>query len=304
MKIFTEQKITPFLWFDNQAEEAVNFYVSVFPNSEVGFLYRWPEKTPFPSDSTVPGTVQQAIFTLAGYQFFAFDAGPLFQFNPSISFFVQCDTEEEVEEIYGKLAEGGRPLMPLDAYPFSEKYGWIQDRYGLSWQVTLARGPVHQKIFPSLMFVGDHAGKARKAIDFYTSLFQNSRIGEISTYGPDKLPDQPDSVAYGEFFLENQQFSAMDSAHEHNFQFNEAISFYVNCVNQNEIDYFWNSMTEKGNESACGWLRDEFGVSWQIVPEFLIEILTDNKSESEQNMMMALSQMRKLDESILREAYQ
>src|SRR5690606_31016365 len=172
------------------------------------------------------------------------------------------------------------------------------------WQVMLARGPVHQKIFPSLMFVVDNTGKARKAIAFYTSLFQNSRVGKITTYGPDKLPDQPDSVAYGEFFLENQQFSAMDSAHEHNFQFNEAISLYVNCVDQNEIDYFWNSMTENGNESACGWLTDEFGVSWQIVPEFLIEILNADKPGNEQKMMMALSQMRKLDESILREAYQ
>lgn len=303
MKAFTDQKITPFLWFDNQAEEAVNFYVSIFPDSEIGLLIRWPEETPFPSDSTKPGTVQQVVFSLAGSQFFGFDAGPLFQFNPSISFFVQCDTEEEVEEIYGKLSEGGMPLMPLDKYHFSEKYGWIQDKYGVSWQVILAQGPVDQKIYPSLMYVGDNAGKAREAIDLYTSLFQNSRVGQISTYGPDKLPDEEDSINYGEFFLENRKFTAMDSAHKHNFQFNEAISLYINCVDQQEIDFFWDSLTKEGSESACGWLNDPFGVSWQIVPEFLMEILDDDEPEKAQNMMQAMSQMRKLDEAVLREAY-
>lgn len=303
MNTHTNQKITPFLWFDNQAEEAINFYVSIFPDSEVDLLIRWPEETPFPSDSTKPGGVQQAVFSLAGYQFFGFDAGPLFQFNPSISFFVQCETESEVEGIYGKLVEGGMPLMPLDKYPFSDKYGWIQDRYGVSWQVILAQGPVDQRIFPSLMFVGDNVGRAREAIDLYTSLFQNSRVGEISAYGPDQSPDKEGSINYGEFFLENQKFTAMDSAHKHNFQFNEAISFYVNCGDQVEIDYFWDSFTKEGSESACGWLKDEFGVSWQIVPEFLMDILDDDEPEKAQNMMKVMSQMRKLNLAKLKEAY-
>ena len=147
------QKITPFLWFDDKAEEAIKFYTSAFPNAEITQLKKWGEGAPFPTDKIHSGT-----FVLEGVEFCAFDAGPEFKFNPSISFMVNCDTEDEVERLWQRLSEGGNALMPLDKYPFSDKYGWIADRFGVSWQLILSDGSAPQKIMPSLLFVGDNAG--------------------------------------------------------------------------------------------------------------------------------------------------
>jgi len=114
------QKITPFLWFDGQAEEAMNFYVSVFKNSKVGRVSRYGEAGPGPK-----GTVMSATFQLDGQDFFALNGGPQFVFTPAISFFVNCETQQEVDELWHKLSEGGK----------KERCGWLKDRYGLSWQI-------------------------------------------------------------------------------------------------------------------------------------------------------------------------
>jgi predicted 3-demethylubiquinone-9 3-methyltransferase (glyoxalase superfamily) len=121
------QKITPHLWFDKEATEAANLYVSTFPNSKV--------KNTTMLHNTPSGSVDIVNFELLGLEFQAISAGPLFKFNPSISFHVTCKTKEEVDEIWKKLSHGGQVLMELSAYPFSERYGWLQDKYGLSWQI-------------------------------------------------------------------------------------------------------------------------------------------------------------------------
>jgi len=114
------QKITPFLWFDGKAEEAMNFYVSIFKNSKVGRVSRYGEGGPGPK-----GTVMSATFQLDGQDFFALNGGPQFQFTPAISFFVNCETQQEVDELWDKLSEGGK----------KERCGWLRDKYGLSWQI-------------------------------------------------------------------------------------------------------------------------------------------------------------------------
>jgi predicted 3-demethylubiquinone-9 3-methyltransferase (glyoxalase superfamily) len=114
------QKITPFLWFDNQAEEAMNFYVSIFKNSQVGKVSRYGEAGPGPK-----GTVMSATFQLEGQEFFALNGGPQFPFTPAISFFVDCKTQEEVDELWERLSAGGK----------TNRCGWLQDKYGLSWQI-------------------------------------------------------------------------------------------------------------------------------------------------------------------------
>ncbi len=114
------QKITPFLWFDGKAEEAMNFYVSVFKNSKVGRVSRYGEAGPGPK-----GTVMSATFQLDGQDFFALNGGPQFVFTPAISFFVNCETQQEVDELWDKLSEGGQ----------KERCGWLKDRFGLSWQI-------------------------------------------------------------------------------------------------------------------------------------------------------------------------
>ncbi len=204
------QKITPHLWFDKEAIEAADFYVSTFPRSKV--------KNTTTLHNTPSGSVDIVTFELLGLEFQAISAGPLFKFNPSISFHVPCKTKEEVAEIWEKLSQGGQVLMELGAYPFSERYGWLQDKYGLSWQIIYASGAyANQKITPAIMFVGSVCGKAEEAVNFWTSVFPESSIDAILHYGKDEEPDKEGTLKYAAFSLFGQEFRAMESAHEHLF---------------------------------------------------------------------------------------
>lgn len=301
--IKTTQKIRPFLWFDDRAEEAVNFYVSIFPNSKISLMKKWPKKTPFPPESTKPGSVQQANFDLDGCQFCAFDAGPLFNFNPSISFFAIFETKDEVDAIWNKLMEGGEALMPLDSYDWSERYGWVTDRFGISWQLMKGKlSDVGQRITPLIMYSGRQRGKAEEAMNLYMSIFKDSSSDGVAKYDVGE-PGPEGMVKHGQFRLGNQSFMVMDNGTENDIPFTEAISFYVNCKDQAEVDYFWNRFTEEGSESVCGWLKDKFGVSWQIVPEFLTEKLALEEPTKRQRLFEAINRMKKLDVAKLKEAY-
>jgi len=282
------QKITPFLWFDGKAEAAVNFYTSIFKNSKIINIKHWGEGGPFPKDQ-----VMTAEFELNGLKFYAFDAGPQFKINPSISFFAIFETESEVDSAWKKLSEGGMALMPLDKYPWSEKYGWCQDKFGVSWQMMMGKTQ-GQTIVPSLMFTKENSGKAEDAINLYTSVFKNSEIKNISRYEKGEQ-DVEGYIKYAEFILGNQKFAAMDSSGPHQFTFSEAISLYVDCKDQEEIDYFWNKLTSNGGqESMCGWLKDKFGVSWQIVPPVLPELLNDKDKVKAGRVMQAMMKMKKI----------
>ncbi len=290
------QKINPFLWFNNQAEEATNFYTSLFKNSKIKSAVRYDEAGAKVSGKP-EGSIMTVAFQIEDYNFTAINGGPQFKLNPSISFFVNCGTEDEVQGLWDKLAVGGKILMPLDKYPFSEKYGWLEDRFGVSWQIILTQQNTEQKIIPSLLFVGKSAGKAEEAINLYTSVFKNSKVGEIFRYGPNQEPDKEGTIAYAPFELENQKFIAMDSAQEHKFYFNEAVSFVVNCESQEEVDYYWEKLSEGGDEQAqqCGWLKDKFGISWQIIPTILPKLLQDKDSEKAKRVMNAMLQMKKIE---------
>ncbi|MDD4859693.1 MAG: VOC family protein, partial [Dehalococcoidales bacterium] len=237
------QKIIPNLWFDRQSEEAVKFYVSVFNNSRVGNI-TLAGKAGFEITGLREGTILTVEFEIEGHKFVAINGGPEFKFNPSISFLVACYSKDEVDAIWKKLSQGGKVLMELGAYPFSEWYGWTQDRYGLSWQVMfMGDVKLRQKITPTLMYVGEQAGKAETAINFYTSVFHNAKVGDIDRYGKGEEPDREGTVKHASFTLENQDFAAMDSAYKHEFSFTEAISLKVACKTQKEIDYYWEKLT-------------------------------------------------------------
>jgi predicted 3-demethylubiquinone-9 3-methyltransferase (glyoxalase superfamily) len=298
------QKITPFLWFDNQAEEAVNFYVSLFGSSKVGTITRYDEKSAAATGRPA-GSVMTVGFQLEGNEFTAINGGPIFKFNPSVSFIVLSKDEKEIDTLWKKLSEGGKVLMELDKYDWSKKYGWVQDKYGLSWQTMLTEDNIKYKIFPSLLFVDESYGKAGEAINYYTSVFKNAKVESIFKYGPDNKQNDENAVMYGDFVLEEKKFAAMDDAGEHGFKFNEAISFVINCDDQKEIDYFWNKLTSDGGaESMCGWLKDKFGVSWQVVPTVLSKYLSDKDGRKSQRVMQAVLQMKKLSIPELEKAYQ
>jgi predicted 3-demethylubiquinone-9 3-methyltransferase (glyoxalase superfamily) len=154
-----------------------------------------------------------------------------------------------------------------------------------------------QKITPFLWF----DGKAEEAIKFYTSIFKNSKVGSITRYG-EEGPGPAGTVMTAEFQLNGQDFVALNGGPE--FKFNEAISFFVNCETQEEIDELWEKLTEGGEESQCGWLKDKYGLSWQIVPPVLIEMLQDKDAEKSRRVMKAMLQMKKLDIQTLKQAYE
>ena len=304
------QKIIPHLWFDKEAKEAAEFYTSIFPHSKI-------TNTTVLSD-TPSGDADVVSFVLWNQQFMSISAGPLFKFNPSVSFMVNFDpllfgssstrdkdAREKIDEVWNKLAEGGQVLMAIDKYPFSERYGWVQDKYGLSWQLILTRpeGEPRPAIIPSLMFVGSKCGKAEEAINFYCSVFKNSKKGAMARYGKDQAPDKEGTIMFADFMLEETWFVAMDSAHEHKFDFNEAISIMVQCANQDEIDHYWKKLSAVPESEQCGWLKDKYGLSWQITSAEMEEMLTRGTREQIDRVTQAFMPMKKLDIAKIKEAY-
>jgi predicted 3-demethylubiquinone-9 3-methyltransferase (glyoxalase superfamily) len=284
------QKIATCLWFNNQAEEAVQFYTSLFKNSEKGTVAYYGEDSPMPK-----GSILTINFRLENQDFIALNGGPHFTFNPSISFFVTLEDESELDTLWAKLSEGSSVLMPFQKYDWSEKYGWLSDKYGVSWQLGL--GKASQTITPSMLFVGEQYGKAEEAMKLYTSLFEDSSVIHV-------MHNEAKTVQYAQFILNNQAFIAMDSNAEHHFNFNEAVSFFVLCDSQEEVDHFWNALSAQPQAEQCGWLKDKFGVSWQIVPKVLLELLRDPDEQKSQRVMQAMLQMKKIDSTELRRAYE
>ena len=305
------QKITPFLWFDNQAEEAAKLYTSLFKNGRIGKITRYG-KEGYEIHGREAGSVMTVEFELAGYKLAGLNGGPHFKFTPAISFFVVCETEAEVDALWQKLSQGGMTLMELQKYDWSEKYGWLLDKYGLSWQVSLGRKEdVGQTITPLLMFVGKQHGRAEEALRFYTSVFKNSDVTGILRHGAGETDPEgtarrelADTVKHAQFRLNGETFMVMDSGLEHSFTFTEALSFVVNCETQEEVDYFWEKLSEGGEKSRCGWLKDKFGVSWQVVPTILEELASDPDPAKSDRVMKAILQMDKLDIAGLKRAHE
>lgn len=289
------QKIVPHLWYDKEAKEAAMFYTGLFDRSGI------TSETVI--EDTPSGDAGMIGFQLAGQQFSAISAGPYFKFNPSISLMVACSSIEEVNAKWKALSEGGVELMPLGEYPFSKWYGWIQDRYGLSWQLMLVEGdkPV-QKITPNFLFPSDVCGKAEEAVKYYAEVFENSEMGLISKYGKDEAQASKARVNYAAFKLSGIAFSAMDNAFEVDFSFNEAFSLIINCSDQKEIDYYWEKLSAVPEAEQCGWVKDKFGVSWQIVPSNMDELLLQGTKEEVRRVTEAFLKMKKFDLQALEQA--
>lgn len=298
------QKIIPNLWYDKEAKEAAEFYTSVFPNSAVTNITTL--------HNTPSGDCDVVSFDIMGHKFMAISAGPLFKLNPSISFMVNFDPSQDkeaktrIDDIWHKLSEGGKVLMPIDKYPFSERYGWIQDKYGLSWQLILTKpeGEERPLILPSLLFTGKVLGKAKEATDFYISAFKNSKRGAIARYPAGMDPDKEGTVIFTDFMIEGQWLAAMDSAHEHGFSFNEAISLLVTCNTQEEIDYYWEKLSAVPESEQCGWLKDKYGVSWQISSSEMDKMMRDGTPEQIDRVTQAFLPMKKIDLAKLKQAFE
>jgi len=200
--------------------------------------------------------------------------------------------------------KGGSALMGLGEYSFSERYGWTQDRYGLSWQVMfVGNRKIEQRITPTLMFVGEQCGRAEEAINFYSSVFHDAKVDHILRYGKDDKPDKEGTIKHAGVSLEGENFAVMDSARAYNFTFNEAISFMVHCDTQEQIDHFWSKLSAEPKAERCGWLKDKFGLSWQIVPAAMDEMLSEKDESRLARVTEAFLKMKKFDIAKLNEAY-
>ena len=290
------QKIVPHLWFDKEAKEAAAFYTSIFHDSKI--------KNTVTITGTPSGNCDIVTFELSGQEFMAISAGPYFKFNPSISFFVIFNNEKEIEAAWNKLVNGGKVLMPYKLYSWARKYGWLQDKYGLSWQLSWSEHhKLEQKITPLLMFTKDVAGKTKEAIETYTSIFTNSKTEMVVPYTKDD-GDKEGFIKHSRFTLDGKNFMAMDSSLQHDFTFNEAISFVVNCDTQEEIDHYWDKLSAVPEAEQCGWLNDKFGVSWQVVPTVMNKMMTSGNKEKIARVTQAFLQMKKFDIKTIQRVYE
>ncbi|KUJ56753.1 VOC family protein [Chryseobacterium aquaticum] len=281
--------IFPCLWYDGDAKESADFYCQVFGGT-------------ITTDTPVFLNIE-----LFGQKLMLLNGGPQFKKNASVSFMVLCETEEEVEKYWSPLSENGLVLMELGEYPWSKKYGWVRDRFGVTWQVYLGEKQGEQKIIPTLMFIHKNNGKAMEAMELYIEIFPNSKIGNVLKYGDgvgNESHEIPENVQHAHFEIDDYSFFCMDNSYDHEFDFNEGISIVVMTDNQEQTDQLWNSLTKDGGrESMCGWLKDKFGMSWQIVPKKLIQLMNDPHQEKAQKVVQAMMKMQKIVISDLEEAY-
>jgi predicted 3-demethylubiquinone-9 3-methyltransferase (glyoxalase superfamily) len=300
----TMQTIIPHLWYATEAKEAAAFYTTLFLQSIITNVITL--------ENTPSGDCDVVSFEVWGYAFQAISAGPRFTFNPSVSFMVNFDplhdpdAQTRIDAVWAQLAADGQVLMPLGQYPFSKRYGWVQDRYGLSWQLILTdpAGEERPPIIPSLLFAGDVCGKAEAASDFYLSVFKRAHRGALARYPAGMEPDREGTVMFTDFTLAGQWFAAMDSARTHHGTFNEAISFMVRCDTQDEIDEYWEALSAVPDAEQCGWLKDKYGLSWQIVPRAMDTLLARGDPEQRARVTAAFLQMKKFDLTVLTDAAQ
>ncbi|MHC1733642.1 MAG: VOC family protein [Bacteroidales bacterium] len=276
-------KVYPSIWCNHNASEMAEYYTGIFPETKITDL-----------------NAVVVMLEMSGQKIMLLNGGDMFRPNPSISLMYLTTSQSEVDSLYSKLIENGKALMTLGEYPFSPKYGWVEDRYGVSWQLYTGQAEhITQKVVPTLMFVGRNNGKAEEAVGFYTSLFPDSRPRGMLRYSGAE-GEKSGNIQHGEFILNDYLLMIMDSSYPHPFGFTEGVSLVVLCDAQEEIDRYWFGLiADGGEESMCGWLKDRYGVSWQIVPSMLDRLMAQSPRVTEE-----LMKMRKLDISRLRAAAQ
>ena len=294
--------IAPCLWLNNQAEEAAAFYIETLGTGSV--IARTLFSTSFENPAGAPpGSLMSVEFEVLGRRFTALNGGAQFVINPSISFFVYVESPAAAKRLFAALSSGGETLVALDAYPWSPCYGWAADRFGVSWQVMTVTGETETPaIAPSLMFCGEQFGNAAQATRSYASTFPNSRIEDVQSYGAGDAGEGTDQLV--SFVLAGQNLVAMDSPIDHAFGFNEAVSLQVLCDGQPAVDHYWRALSRGGEPGQSGWLKDRFGVSWQVAPQQWVDWLGESADPAaRERVFQAMLDMTKLDVAALEKAF-
>ncbi|MEG3226198.1 VOC family protein [Streptococcus suis] len=256
------QPIIPHLWYDTEAKEAVAFYVELF-GGKIDWTYTITDTSSGDSD-----LIQ---FQLGDMTLAAISAGPYFKLNESMSLMVNGASKDEVTRLYQALSEGGRILMPLGEYPFSPYYVWLEDRFGLSWQLSYAPGLDKPYQFDiCLLFSQEQVGLAQPMLDYYKDKLPQASVGQLSYYGEGEAAVAAAKLNYAELFIGDQKIIVMDHGYGGEASFNEAFSLMVYVDSQDELNFYYDLLSAVPEAEICGWVKDQFGISWQIVPRILM----------------------------------
>lgn len=277
------QKIIPSIWCSGNADEMAEFYSAALPAARIAQTEKYPSEGLPEFQRSMAGKTITIDLEVGRYRLNLLNGGDEFAPNPSISFMLDFDgtrgdegddARAELDRTWAMLADDGEVMIPLGEYPYSPWYGWVQDRFGVSWQLMLANpgGAPRPPVVPSLMFCGANQNRADDALTTYAEVFGGTR-GTTAAYAEPTGPAGAGAVMFGDVELAGQWFAAMDSGTEQDFTFSEGISLIVQCDSQDEIDRFWNVLSQDPAAEQCGWCRDAFGVSWQVVPKNIGELL-------------------------------
>ncbi len=274
------------LWIKGEdLKKAVDKYTKIFDNSKI--LRSINFDTPL---DTTTGYIE---FTLGGRVFRAINGELDVAFNNSFSLVVMCPSQEDLNLKWEQLiSNGGKVVMPLGKYDFAECYGWLEDEFGLSWQVFLdGKMPFDFEVVPSLLYP---KGKTKEALEFYATVFKDFRINFV-----DYLDEEKNNIIFSCFTINGSDYFAWDNLSDQEFPFNESTSIMIDCDTQEEIDYYWDKLSADVNAGICGWNKDKFGLSWQICPKYLNDAIFDK--EKYKKIAPAMYKMKKLDLEKLKE---
>lgn len=277
-------KIVPNIWCNGNARELAERYTQIFRNTEITGSQQYPTEGLPDFQKDMAGKDVTVDITIAGQPLTLINADDTFRPNPSLGFMVNFDpaqfpdAQEYLDATYVALKEGGRVLMELGEYPFSQRYAWVEDSAGVSWQLIMTRpeNDPRPHIIPAFMFCGEAQGKCAEAVDFYCETIPNSVVGRRVMY-----PHNPTEVMFSEFQLAGQWFTAMDSGVPQDFGFTGGVALLINAKDQEEIDFLWSQLAAQ--EQPCGWCVDRFGVAWEIIPKNFGELMS--KPDAYQTMM-------------------
>jgi predicted 3-demethylubiquinone-9 3-methyltransferase (glyoxalase superfamily) len=267
--------IYPCFWLNGTAPQAAQFYLQAFPDARVV--------------SENPMVVQLEI---RGHKIMLLNGGPMYQANAAISNFVYCGSDEEIDRLYAALLPGATVFMPLGEYPWTRRYAWIVDQFGIAWQLDVDPIRSEQKIVPALLYSQPQGHAVAEAVRHYTRIFEPSKVLMESPYAPGSgMPDG--ALLFAQFKLGPSIFNAMSSTQTHEFQFSPGNSLVVECDTQQQIDHYWTELGAGGHYQMCGWLVDRYGVSWQIIPAVLPQLMADPAKRD--RVVEAFMKMQKFD---------
>ena len=263
-----DQHITPAIRCNGTADEAARFYADVFREARVV--------------EQAPGLA--ATVSIHGFRLSLINGGDQDAPNPSISCILNFDPllfggEEQartyLDERYERLSAGG-VLMELGEYPVSPRYAWVRDRFGMTWQLMLTdpAGEPRPFILPAFMFGGTNHANAEEATEAWIALFDDARRGALRRH-EEAGPMEAGTIMFTDFTLRGTWMAAMDSGAFHDFTFTPGVSMIVFCRDQEEIDRYWAGLSAVPEAERCGWCVDRWGLSWQVVPHNIAELMAD-----------------------------